>query len=64
MVLKLHLAVGEHRRAVEAGLRGAVVSQEVLSCQFWWELGMWLGRLCGRLDILIEAWRHSCSLLC
>lgn len=55
----------------EAGEAGACVGLQDaygfpggVSCQFWWELGMWSGRRCSCLDILIEAWRHGCSLYC
>lgn len=60
----LKQAVGRQGRAAVLALGVLMASQGVLSCQFWWELGMWPGRRCGCLDILIEAWRHGCSLYC
>lgn len=57
-VLKQDLAVGRQGRAALLVLGVLTASQGLLSCQFWWELGMWPGRRCGCLDILIEAWRQ------
>lgn len=45
-------------------LGALMASQEVLSCQSWWQLGMLPGRRCGCLDTLTEAWRHGCSVCC